>query len=326
MDESRPLDSLFPELAQSRGPSAPNAPDTQGALDDPSADAPPISARVFEVELDKGWVWSTATWCPSDPPEAFQAELGRLIEATALQELSKPPAYAGGAAREVLGVDLFAFRALDEDELEAVTRWGFEPTAYVPDAFASRMLSWQNEAKVGGWAEPESPDVLYFARASRPDARLWQSMTRAHEAVAEALHKEVWGARPGMLSKVMVDALSKELSISVEPTLEGLKTLDMLLVDRVEGCLRWMPPMVFQGLCDFIGVVMMAEMGQQVQWGMCGPAGHDMFLPPLLRIGNNRKGHRDLEVGRELIRLCISPIPPGSETIQLKDWLRGVAG
>ncbi len=325
MDESRPLDSIFPELAQARGPSAPNTPGTSGALAPGSGDAPVLSARVFEVELDKGWVWSTATWTPADVPGMFGAELGRLLEATALHELSKPPAYASGEAREILGMDLFAFRDLDEDELEAIARWGFTKTAYVPDAFASRMLSWQNEAESGGWAKPDRPNALYFAEVARPAARLWRGMTRAHEVVADALSREVWGARPGMMSKLMVDALSREMSIDVTPTLDGLNTLDMLLVDRVEGRFRWMPPMGFQGLCDFIGVVMMAELGQQVQWGMCSPTGHDMFLPPLLRL-KHRRTHRDLEVGRELVRLCISPLPEDSDTVQLKDWLRGVAG
>ena len=56
------------------------------------------------------------------------------------------------------------------------------------------------------------------------------------------------------------------------PTLDGLRTLEMLLVSQQAGVIRWIPPMLFQALCDFIGLLGQTLFDRDIAWALCEPA------------------------------------------------------
>jgi hypothetical protein len=43
--------------------------------------------------------------------------------------------------------------------------------------------------------------------------------------------------------------------LSLHADARGLRTLEMLLVSQQAGAIRWIPPMLFQALCDIIGLL-----------------------------------------------------------------------
>jgi hypothetical protein len=45
----------------------------------------------------------------------------------------------------------------------------------------------------------------------------------------------------------------------------------MLLVSQQAGAIRWIPPMLFQALCDFIGVIGQTLFDRDIAWASASP-------------------------------------------------------
>ena len=311
MREDRPLDALFPELAA-------ELPPVQAAPDGPPS--PPVFWRVLEVELEDTWQWALASFAAPQDAHALLASLSPLIEATLLQELSRPPGYGGLESRAFEGAVLFAFEAFPPSWTPTLEAAGLTPLdRYEPDHYRARMTAWQREAAEAGLACPDRPAQIWWMPLHRPDPALARALKIIQVRTAEALGSRVWGHSPGLPSKIMAQHVQAQLSTVISPTLQGLHELDMLMVERVHGRVRWLDPMLFQGLCDLIGVLAIHELRQRVQWGMCQPDGQGGVLPPLLRL-DRAQGPHDLEIGLELYRAIIAPLPAGQDAPLLRDW------
>ena len=71
--------------------------------------------------------------------------------------------------------------------------------------------------------------------------------------------------------------------VSLRADARGLRTLEMLLVSQQAGAIRWIPPMLFQALGDFIGLLGQTLFDRHIAWALCEPDG-DFCTPPLLRL------------------------------------------
>ena len=60
--------------------------------------------------------------------------------------------------------------------------------------------------------------------------------------------------------------------LSLHADARGLPTLEMLLGSQQAGAIRWIPPMLFQALCDFIGVIGQTLFDRDIAWALCEPA------------------------------------------------------
>ena len=305
MSEDRPLDALFPELA---APYAPN--DERAAAGEPASEPlvkPLLDTQVMETELEHAQRFGLAVWRAPEGQESLYQSARALLEVTLLQDLSRPPGWGGALERYLEGVDLFVFEQLDDRARQALERLGFEATRFDELEHANRLHAWQNVARQSRWEVPERPASLWYAPL-RVDAtsQLAATLRAAHQEIAERAGATLWGASPGAPSHLMASVLERTLKRSLNPTLESLMELDTLLIERATGRLRYIEPMLFQGLCDFIGVVMMATERARVQWGVCESDRRGGHLPPLLRL-SGRGGARDVEVGSELLRHAILP-------------------
>lgn len=316
MNEDRPLDALFPELTM---PYAPNDGGEPGVQKD-SVKAPMLGTQVLEVELEHVQRWCMVCWRAPEDGESLGKQLRDLFEATLLQEMSRPPGWGGAKARRVEGVDLFIFEPLDVQSEQALAALGFVPARFEDVQYGNRLHAWQNEAIQGGWRVSPRPTSLWHAPLSQPSSDPVRTALReAHEEIAERHDARLWGAYPGEPSHLMASVLERLLKHSLSPTVESLHELDMLLIDRDTHTVRWMEPMIFQGLCDFMGIVLMANKKARVQWGMCESDNHGGHLPPVLRLAG-RGGARDVEIGRELLRHAVMPRDAEPELPMLTAW------
>lgn len=325
MSEDRPLDALFPELQQPYAPNdeAARATSHSGEV----APRPILSSNVLEVELEHSQRFVLSCWrtTPLEEEPSFEASLRGLLQATLLQELSRPPGWGDAAHRKIDGVDLFVFDALSPEQEEALARQGFAPQTFDPLAHGNRLHAWQNEATLQGWRAPgDAPTSLWYAPLRVQSAEqdtLTKTLRAAHEEIARRHDARLWGAYPGEPSHTLASILERELQYKLSPDMEGLQKLDALIIERATQRIRWIEPMVFQALCDFMGILIMASKRARVQWGMCESDRHGGHLPPLFRLAD-RAGVRDVEVGLALLEHAI--LPRSSEPPVLTAWFEQV--
>ena len=60
--------------------------------------------------------------------------------------------------------------------------------------------------------------------------------------------------------------------LSLHADARGLRTLEMLLGSQQAGAIRWIPPMLFQALRDFIGLLGQTLFARDIAWALCEPA------------------------------------------------------
>ena len=84
--------------------------------------------------------------------------------------------------------------------------------------------------------------------------------------------------------------------LSLRANARDLRTLEMLLVSQQAGAIRWIPPMLFQALCDFIGVLGQTLFDRDIAWALCEPDG-DFCTPPLLRLALASGKHIHIPIG-----------------------------
>ncbi len=139
----------------------------------------------------------------------------------------------------------------------------------------------------------------------------------------ERLGDQIWGQRPGMPSKILATLIQGTLGAHISPDLEGLSTLEMLLVQRDAVGIRWMAPMLFQALCDLMGVVLQAKFRLQVEWGLCEVDGHGQAAPALLRVTRPEAGAKPrlLPIGQVLMQHTLTPRDTPHEPM-LAAWLQ----
>lgn len=309
MSTERPLDALLPEL---RG-GMPKPP--------PMLALTPIHQRVLEVETDDGREWVLT--CLSDPGDARALHKGvlALLEATLLAELSQTPDRVAEGTATFEHVRLIVFPPLAYAVAPAVQAFGMRPEPYDAEAFAERVKVLRGEARALGVTLPESPSGVWHANIAHATGAHGEALARIEARLAELQAGTVWGEQPGVPSHMLSQLVRTEFGEVVEPTLDGVRTLELLLVGAREGVIRWMRPLLFQALCDFVGVVAQAELGADVAWAMCEEEATGFAPPPLFRVHPEGGKAYHVPIGHHVLRWSMMPLAPGEQVPSLAEWL-----
>ncbi len=293
--ERGPLDDLFPGLRRLRE-EIPNH---------------PVHPRVLALPGDNCVDLVFVVWSDPGGAQTLHRALRERVEAALLSELSRP-------ASHVLEVSLRAMRLVVFGPVaglpEAVRAFGFEPDGG-PDVVALA----RGEASALGREVPDEASVWYAPVETRPLA------ARIAERLRGSVQDEVFGSRPGAFFARLNVALEVEGERPLPPKRTSLEALETLLFPTTPGVLRWTPALVFQALCDAVGVVAARELGRDVQWAECAPDANGVAPPPLLRV-STPEGWVHLPVGLELLRWCIMPATKGESIPPLGVWLRDRLG
>jgi hypothetical protein len=298
------LDALLPELAE------------PGRSESEAIEALAVHPRVLEVELEDSWEWAMTCWF--DPgSEELADQLTMMIVATLLAEMSTPPA-ALKVERNFSAVRLLVFAELSAESRAAIERLGFKSAPYVGDEYVERMAAWRDEARAAGTHIGSKPDEIFVLEVVRDDPAISAKLDEIQRRMVEDLGDEVWGETPGGPSRLMATYFRQYLNSSVTPSHEGLRAFELFLSQEKTDVLRWMPPVLFQGLCDFVGVILQAEYEFEAQWGLCATDETGFTPPPLLRVSTDA-GFEIVPVGEFLVEWCI--MPRGDDAAQLADYL-----
>lgn len=306
MREDRPLDALFPELT--------HAP-TASALALPAGlDIPSVHPRLLHVDLEEGHEWGLAVWHADAGTPAL---LQKTLDAALLRELSMPP--GAPATHKLAGVHLASFAPLDAAPLRAM---GFMPEEWDAEQWRDRMRALRQEAEALGLDLPDAPLSVWRMAVAPPPVGdvIW-----AIEAQLNVdLTGERWGDQPGKPSHRLVNALGPHLGAPIRPTLDSLDRLDAALISRQTRALRWLPPLVFQGLCDLVAVTWSASLTAEIQWALCDPTPDGGALPPQIRVARPGQRPREIALALVLLRLCVLPIDHPQAAPPLGEWLRAL--
>jgi hypothetical protein len=296
VSEDRPLDGLMPEMSD------------QGSVSGGGKDAPtklePIHPRVLEVTLEEGREWTLACW--QDPgPLDLGDQLGRLVRATLLRSFSRPPGELAEDSTSYTGMRLLAFDELGPDSRQRLQEFGFQQDTYRPDHYQERVKAWIQEADAAGHRAGQ-PDSIWHLPLIEPSEPGLEDLRAVATAAARHMEGQVWGETPGAASRHVARELEERFDADLTLGLDSLDVFEELLFAEQGDGFRWTAPMLFQGLCDFVGVVLHGRYDVRVQWGLCeaGPSG--IIPPPTFRLPRGEH-HQTIPIAQRLTDWLVLP-------------------
>jgi hypothetical protein len=301
---SGPLDELFDAL---------RAPDEE--LPQQS-----VHVRALAQDATDHRAWVLAVWSDPGGAVALHRALRPRVEATLLAELSRGPAELRERPErdgrfDALRLAVFA----DLDVEPAVRAFGLGRADAGTPAWRQALAHLRHEAQLVGAGVPDEPASVWEARiahAGRNDA--------LERALRAATPDEVWGAAPGKPAARLAAALREAGLDSPSPDLAGLRALEDAVCTRGTDVIRWIPPLVFQALCDHVAVAVQKLAGRSVEWAEC-TAEDGLTPPPLVRV-SAPDGFAHVPLGVELLRWCMMPLRPGENAPPLADWVKHAFG
>lgn len=304
MSTERPLDALLPELT-TQAPPLPRS---------------VLHPRVMELGPGEGNEWVIALWGDPGSTRALHEEVKKLVEATLLAALCRPANTGEALDNPPGGIRLLAFSPVNGNMQQALRAFGFQLQQELPWP-DERLELLRSEGLEMGWDVPATPVSNWFAPLLRPEGVYAEKIEGVHRLLRERVGDDFWGNIPGAFSRCAANLFVEHFQEELTPDLNGLRSFELLTVERKRsGGVRWIPPILFQALADFIGVVIQAEWQHGVEWALCEVDESGYAPPPLFRITRpDRQEH--LPIGVHLLRWCIMPIMEGEEIPSLDEWL-----
>jgi hypothetical protein len=280
----------------------------------------PVHVRVLNVADPEGATLGLIVWQdPGSPRDLHHALRGR-IEAALLAALSQPAQELNDASWAWLRLSVFD--RLPEDRGAALRAFGLAG-ADPRDAGWKRVLAHLRhergsvEGAPGGL--PEEPVATYEVPMVLPPGEAGERLRQWDRALAADTAEELWGERPGAPFQRLAALVEEAGMGSPNPDRGGLDLLESVVVQRAPGVIRWIPPLVFQALCDAVAVVARLDLGREVEWGCCEPGEDGLAPPPLVRVRHGQ-GHIHVPVGLALLRWCVMPLEAGEAPDSLSAW------
>lgn len=285
--DDRPLDSLVPGL---------------------SAPPPPADQSFLELHLPDGDEWVLSVLNDPGSPGALHHQVGHLVEASLVSALSAPRADEAAMRRDLKRLRLLLFAPI-EHPAPAITAFGFGPETPAGE-------HWQEiYAEIAG---PDRTPHSTFAAAVDPfGAALGAEILRLERALLDDT-REVWGEDPGQPSARLLHLMQDLSGQTFRSDLATIDAAEALLVSSKPACIRWIPPLVFQALCDLIGVVAQRALGAEVEWAVSEPEPDGFVPPPTFRVA----GTTHVPIALHLLRWCIMPLRPGEKVPPISEWMR----
>lgn len=280
----------------------------------------PVHARVLEQDATDHHAWVLAVWEDPGGPQALHRALAQRIEATLLAELSRPVAELRDRAALFEAVRLLVFPEL-EDVAAAVRAFGLTP---VEDASPSAgwiqaLAHLRHEAQVVGADVADEPSSRWEAPISHLEVA-----EQLERTLIERTPEESWGESPGSPLARLSTAMKQAGLGTPTADLAGLRQVEQAVVQRQPGPIRWIPPLVFQALCDLAAVAGAGVSKRPVQWALCEPPEEGGLVPPPLVRVETPDGWAHVPLGLEVLRWCVMPLQPGEQVPSLAEWVADV--
>ncbi len=268
-----------------------------------------VYPAVLQVSGEQARRWCTAVWSNGPGERRLVGELHRLIQGTLIAHWMQPPAQYELMAQPVNSFDVIFYEAAGE-KLAGKLRtdgWQSVDLGLLPTEEYEQFEVLAEEAAKRGTAIDEGPAQLWRITFDRPGGGGAQGPTQLGADVAKRLGDQVWGQTPGWFSRVFCERLKEMTGVELSPNYEGLRRLEQTVFSQWGRGIRWLEPMAYQAICDFIGVAVQAESSAEVQWGSCPVDERTGLAPaPLLRIRHKKNAWKRIGVGYDVIeQFCV---------------------
>lgn len=275
---------------------------------------PAIHPRVLELRTSAGFEWLLSCWQNPGGARRLYEQLKPVFEATLLSCLSSPPMMREEVNRHRAGVRLFVF-----DDIQGIAgglaQLGFTPYGSGDENnMAPAMKVLAEDAATFGLDIPPAPLSSWRVELHRPA----DALENINKEMSEKMGADVWGATPGGPSRLFAIYADALFQVNLQPDLESLDRFVELISQDLPTGVRWIPPLIFQALCDFVGVVA-TELSKdiEVQWALCRTLEGRNHTPPMLRlIGEGEQW--EVPVGLHVLRSLVMPM---STQEPLSAWL-----
>ncbi len=278
-----------------------------------------LHPRVLLCEEPEGRALVLVCWEPPESAERLHAGLRPRIEGALLAETCRAPADVRADGTRARVLRLLAFAPLGDVGV-ALRPFALAPVAVPEGTLALLLAHVRGEAPRAGREAPERAEHVFEVSLAPPPGARGEALDRLEAALAKRLGDEVWGERPGAFYAALADAAAELGLPAMPPTSEGLDALESVAVHYAPGVIRAIPPLVFQALCDMVGVVASREFGRRVDWAPCDPDEHGVAPPPLLRV-SMPDGHVHIPLGLHLLRWCVMPVQAGEVVPKVSEWV-----
>lgn len=301
-DDSRPLDAMLREL--------PAVPD----------DVPrePVHTRVLEVGPPERPAYLISVYADPGSALALHRALRMRVEGTLLGELCRTPAELREAETPApVALVLVAYALPNEPVEPALAAFALERVESTDPRVREAVARSRGEAYALDIPIPDEPVAVFTATIAR-DAD--EKRVALERALVDELGDSHWGEKPGAYAAQLA-RLSAVLGLGrIDATLDGLDAAEALFASREPGRVRAISPMIFQSLCELVGVVATKALGLTVDFADCATDDEGFTPPPLLR-AHTRAGHVHVPVGLDLLRWLVMPLAPGEAPASLRAWL-----
>jgi len=247
----------------------------------------------------------------------LHAALKPMVEAAVLSELCTPVSELAELYAPIGELTLLMFEDQGFDPSHAVSPFGFRRITPGAADLAQILALARREAQTLSEPVPDEPVAVYRARVARSPHPLAAPL---HAALIEHAPKGAWGREPGLLARTVADWLAAQGVDDVRPTRAGIERLESIVTHQEPGVIRFIEPLVFQGLCDLIAVLGASRPGLGVEWGVC-EADPDTKLvpPPVLRVTRDEETFH-VPLGEHVLRWCVMPTSPSEPVPTLGAW------
>lgn len=309
MSSDRPLDALLPELT----------------FQAPAIAKSTLHPRILELGPSEGDAWVLALWSDPGSAQAIHNEVKKLLEATLLAHLCQSPDAGEALDRVPSRILLLAFSTVASNLAAALRAFGFRLDEHA-QFDGDRLETLRQEGLSSGWEIPEKPVSIWSVRISQPQEG--EPVYELHQRLRERLRGDFWGNEPGAFSLSAAAQIQHALGLRIQPDKAGLDTFEQAVARAShDGVIRWIPPVLFQALCDFVGVVTAAQWKHNVEWSLCEPDEGTFCPPPIFRVTRSDNKKQDhLAIGQHLMRWCVMPILDGEEIPSVWEWLEDEFG
>lgn len=309
MSSERPLDALLPELS----------------LQAPAIPKTTLHPRILELGPSEGDAWILALWSDPGSAQALHTQVKNLLEATLVAHLCRAPEAREALDRAPSSIQLLVFSTVAANIQTALRAFGFQHEAQGTIG-GDRLQTLIQEGRTNGWQVPDQPVSVWTVRIHQPNDT--DAISAIHRRVRERLEGDFWGNEPGRFSMAAASIFEQELDLKLMPDRAGLDAFESAIVPKnVINQIRWIPPILFQALCDFVGVVTAQLWKHNVEWALCEPDEGVFCPPPVFRVTrSDNKKQEHLGIAQHLMRWCVMPILPGEEIPSIYEWLESEFG
>lgn len=281
----------------------------------------PVHVRALAFEDGGEFILGFVIWKDPGSARTLRHELGLRIEATLLSLLSRSADdLVAEGERRPSRILVFSFEPLGAESTAAFTPFGLAEVPYDPARYARAMAHVRGEAQRCGATPPDAPTSVHEVPVALPDARRGVDVETLEAVLREGLAGLVWGEKPGSHFIALSTALGAIDEKPLTPEAIAFDRLESIVCQLVPSRIRWIPPLVFQGLCDAVGVIATKEFGRKIDWAPSEADEDGLAPPPLLRARLD-DGTVHIPIGEHILRWSMMPLAKGEIPPPLSEWL-----